>query len=108
MGKKTQYKKLNSIIKELPKGIEEYIWKGKIKGQEIIDMGQTHIDKIKIDPDRSYYVKQTKLREINHRNRFKKFYLKYGIENCTEYYLEWLSDQNNKMAKKYPKLFKET
>lgn len=59
------------------------------------------------DPDKYLKIKSTKIRALNHIEKLKSFYIKFGEETCIHEYLKWLTPHHTKMIEKYPTLFKK-
>lgn len=125
--KKKIAKQLRQIALYLPPSVEEYNIIQIHKGSDMLDMinkaeeatleegyegplfnRDDHFKGIDvIDPNGTYRQATTQLRDLNHYNRLKKYYAKYGMHSFVKEYTAFLRRHNKAMAKKYPEWFEQ-
>jgi len=81
-----------------------------VKGKYLIEVlgMKTGEDGEALQPNKRYKIGgETKVVEVNHYNKLKSFYNKFGIHNYIPEYEKWLKFNEGVMRKKYPKLYKK-
>lgn len=106
MNKKLQ-KVFRNIAKQLPAGIEAIPHATQVRGSVILASGKkTLTDGTTVEPDKMYYNNKP-FKAINHYQKLKKFFKRYGPKNYLAEYMKWFDQNQAEMIRKHPEMFKD-
>lgn len=100
--------KIANLAATIPASIEEYNVPDIMTGSMLLEKGIKEIDGKEVMLTDRYPVHITLTRQINHFARLEKEYKRSGPEHFYKNYMTWLAIHQNKMAEKYPDLYKST
>lgn len=106
---RTKLKQLRTVVKNLKlvRTIEEYISVESKTGAELLAAGVKFVGNTgkPVNQYSNYKAQFTKVRALNHVDKMKDFYKKYGEKDTIPKYLAWLDKHHQQMLAKYPDIF---
>ena len=106
---RTKLKQIKKVVNNLKlvRTIEEYISVETKTGAGLLADGIKFVGNTgdAINQYSNYRAKLTKVRALNHVDKMKDFYKKYGEFETIPKYLSWLDKHHQQMLAKYPDIF---
>jgi len=57
------------------------------------------------DPKKKYKMISTKVKQVNHSRKLRKYFKQYGAKTFLDQYMDWFSPHHKRMVVKYPNIF---